>query len=64
MKQIMIVLMITLGVWACKGQDAEKLKQQENQTKKEGKEMTVAVMKTNMGTIDIELLSRSNTKNC
>lgn len=62
MKQIMIMLMITLSVWACKGQDAEKVDTTKNQTKTESKEMTVAVIKTNMGTVEIELYADQTPK--
>jgi cyclophilin family peptidyl-prolyl cis-trans isomerase len=55
MKHIMIVLMIAFGFWACNGQDTEKKETTETQSKKESKEMTVAVMNTNMGTIKIQL---------
>lgn len=57
MKQTMIILMIAMGIWACKGQDAGKVETKQTQTKKESKEMTVAVIKTNMGTIEIELFA-------
>ncbi len=62
MKQIMIMLLITLGIWACNGQDAEKVDTTKNQSKTESKEMTVAVMKTNMGTIEIELYADQTPK--
>jgi len=62
MKQIMIMLMITLGIWACNGQDAEKVDTTKNQSKTESKEMTVAVIKTNMGTIEIELYADQTPK--
>ena len=62
MKQIMIMLMITLSVWACKGQDAEKVDTTKNQTKTESKEMTVAVIKTNMGIVEIELYADQTPK--
>jgi len=62
MKQIMIMLLITLGVWACNGQDAEKVDTTKNQLKKESKEMTVAVIKTNMGTIELELYADQTPK--
>ena len=44
----MIVMMIVFGVLACKGQENDQMKSQQTQTTKESKEMTVAVMKTNM----------------
>lgn len=62
MKQTMILLMLTLGIWACKGQENDQVKPQETQTKKESKEMTVAVIKTNMGTIEIELFADQTPK--
>jgi cyclophilin family peptidyl-prolyl cis-trans isomerase len=62
MKQIMIVCLIVLGVLACKGQENDQVKPQETQTKKESKEMTVAVIKTNMGTIEIELFADQTPK--
>jgi len=58
----MIMLLITLGIWACNGQDAEKVDTTKNQSKTESKEMTVAVMKTNMGTIEIELYAEQTPK--
>jgi len=62
MKQIMIMLLITLGIWACNGQDAEKVDTTKNQSKTESKEMTVAVIKTNMGTVEIELYADQTPK--
>jgi len=62
MKQTMIMLLITLGVWACNGQDAGKVDTTKNQSKKESNEMTVAVIKTNMGTIEIELYADQTPK--
>ena len=62
MKQIMIMLIITLGIWACNGQDAEKVDTTKNQSKTESKEMTVAVIKTNMGTVEIELYADQTPK--
>jgi cyclophilin family peptidyl-prolyl cis-trans isomerase len=62
MKQTMILLMLTLGIWACKGQENDQVKPQETQTKKESKEMTVAVIKTNMGTVEIELFADQTPK--
>ena len=58
----MIVMMIVFGVLACKGQENDQMKSQETQTKKESKEMTVAVMKTNMGTIELELYADQTPK--
>ena len=57
MKQIMIVLITVFGIWACKGQDSAEVKSKEIQIKTESKEMIVAVIKTNMGTIEIELFA-------
>lgn len=62
MKKIMIVCLIVFGVLACKGQENDQVKPQETQTKKESKEMTVAVIKTNMGTIEIELFADQTPK--
>ncbi len=62
MKQTLIVLMITIGIWACKGQDAGKVDTTQTKTKTESKEMTVAVVKTNMGTIEIELFANETPK--
>ncbi len=62
MKQIMIMLLITLGIWTCNGQDDEKVDTTKNQSKIESKEMTVAVIKTNMGTIEIELFADQTPK--
>lgn len=62
MKQTMILLMLTLGIWACKGQENDQVKPQETQIKKESAEMTVAVIKTNMGTIEIELFAAQTPK--
>jgi len=58
----MIVMMIVFGVLACKGQENDQMKSQQIQTKKESKEMTVAVMKTNMGTIELELYADQTPK--
>ena len=55
MKQILVVLLFSIGFWTCNAQDTEKMKSKDVQTKKESKEMTVAVIKTNMGTIEVEL---------
>ena len=62
MKQTMIVLMIVFSVLACQGQDTGQVKSKETQTKKESTEMTVAVIKTNMGTIEIELFAKETPK--
>ena len=55
MKQILVVLLFSIGFWTCNAQDTEKMKSKDIQIKKESKEMTVAVIKTNMGTIEVEL---------
>jgi cyclophilin family peptidyl-prolyl cis-trans isomerase len=62
MKQTMIVLMIVFSVLACQGQDTGQVKSKETQTKEESTEMTVAVVKTNMGTIEIELFAKETPK--
>jgi cyclophilin family peptidyl-prolyl cis-trans isomerase len=68
MKQMLIVFMAISGFTACNAQDdTGKMPSKENQTKTEtvqteGKEMTVAVMKTNMGTIEIELFADQTPK--
>jgi cyclophilin family peptidyl-prolyl cis-trans isomerase len=62
MKQTMIVLMILFSVLACQGQDTGQVKSKETQTKEESTEMTVAVIKTNMGTIEIELFAKETSK--
>lgn len=62
MKQFIVVIMIVFGVVACQAQETDQVKSQETQTKKESKEMTVAVIKTNMGTIEIELYADQTPK--
>jgi len=62
MKQTMLVLMIVFSVLACQGQDTGQVKPKETQTKTESEEMTVAVIKTNMGTIEIELFAKETPK--
>ena len=62
MKQFMLALMIAFSVVACQAQENDQVKSQETQTKKESKEMTVAVIKTNMGTIEIELYADQTPK--
>ena len=62
MKQLMIMCMIIFGVLACKGQENDQVTSKETQNKKESKEMTVAVIKTNMGTIEIELFADQTPK--
>jgi cyclophilin family peptidyl-prolyl cis-trans isomerase len=55
MKQILILLLISFSFLTCNAQDQDKTKSKDVQTKKESKEMTVAVIKTNIGTIEVEL---------
>lgn len=62
MKKLMIVCMIVFGVLACKGQENDQVKSQEPQSIKESKEMTVAIMKTNMGVIELELFADQTPK--
>jgi cyclophilin family peptidyl-prolyl cis-trans isomerase len=62
MKQFLIVLLFALGFWTCNAQDTEKMKSKDVQTKKESKEMTVAVINTNMGKIEIELFADKTPK--
>ena len=62
MKKLMIVCMIVFGVLACKGQENDQVKSQEPQSTKESKEMTVAVMETNMGVIELELFADQTPK--
>lgn len=62
MKKLMIVCMIVFGVLACKGQENDQVKSQEPQSIKESKEMTVAVMETNMGVIELELFADQTPK--
>jgi peptidyl-prolyl cis-trans isomerase-like 1 len=62
MKQTLIVLMIVFSILACQGQDTGQVKSKETQTKEESTEMTVAVIKTNMGTIEIELFAKETPK--
>ena len=62
MKQILVVLLIALGFWTCNAQDTDKMKSKDVQTKKESKEMTVAVIKTNMGNIEVELFPDKTPK--
>jgi len=62
MKQLMIVLITVFGIWACKGQDSAEVKPKETQIKTESKEMTVAVINTNMGKIEIELFDKQTPK--
>ena len=62
MKQIMIGLIISLTTFACNAQEEGKVETKETQTKTESAEMTVAVIKTNMGTIEIELFAKETPK--
>jgi len=62
MKQVLITCIVMFTVLSCKAQDSDQMKSQETQTKKESKEMTVAVVKTNMGTIEIELYADQTPK--
>jgi len=62
MKQLMIVCLIVFGVLACKGQEDDQVTSKETQTKKESKEMTVAIIETNMGIIEIELFADQTPK--
>jgi cyclophilin family peptidyl-prolyl cis-trans isomerase len=62
MKQILVVLLIALGFWTCNAQDTGKVKSKDVKTKKGSKEMTVAVIKTNMGIIEIELFADKTPK--
>lgn len=62
MKQMMIVFFTVFALLACNAQDTEEVKTKETQTKEENKEMTVAIMKTNMGTIEIELFADQTPK--
>jgi len=58
----MIMCMIIFGVLACKGQENDQVTSKETQTKKESKEMTVAIMKTNMGVIELQLFADQTPK--
>ena len=63
MKQLMISLIISLGIFACNAQEDNKVETKKTtQTKTESTEMTVAVIKTNMGTIEIELFAKETPK--
>ena len=77
MKQIMIALITMFTVWACNGQDTNKVETKEPQTSTEQpkmeesksekfklgeNEMAVAVIKTNMGTIEIKLYADQTPK--
>jgi cyclophilin family peptidyl-prolyl cis-trans isomerase len=54
--------LFAIGFWTCNAQDTEKMKSKDVQTKKESKEMTVAVINTNMGKIEIELFADKTPK--
>lgn len=63
MKQLMISLIISLGIFACNAQEDGKVETKKTtQIKTESTEMTVAVIKTNMGTIEIELFAKETPK--
>jgi len=62
MKQLIIGLIISLGFFACNAQQEDKVEPKQTQTKVESTEMTVAVIKTNMGTIEIELFAKETPK--
>jgi cyclophilin family peptidyl-prolyl cis-trans isomerase len=62
MKQLMIALMTIFGIWTCNGQDSSKVESKENLTITESKEMTVAVINTSMGKIEIELFADKTPK--
>jgi len=72
MKHIMIGLITMFTVWACNGQDTNKVESKEQPIKTEqikpekfkleGNEMAVAVINTNMGKIEIELFADKTPK--
>ena len=62
MKQLIVGLIISLGFFACNAQQEDKVEPKQTQTKVESTEMTVAVLKTNMGTIEIELFAKETPK--
>jgi cyclophilin family peptidyl-prolyl cis-trans isomerase len=72
MKHIMIGLITMFTVWACNGQDTNKIESKEQPIKTEqikpekfkleGNEMAVAVINTNMGKIEIELFADKTPK--
>ena len=62
MKQLMIVLFVALGILAINAQDKGKVDTKKTQIKKESNEMTVAVIKTNMGKIEVELFADKTPK--
>ena len=62
MKQLIVGLIISLGFFACNAQQEDKVEPKQTQTKVESTEMTVAVIKTNMGAIEIELFAKETPK--
>ena len=62
MKQLIVGLIISLGFFACNAQQEDKVEPKQTQTKVESTEMTVAVIKTNMGTIEIVLFAKETPK--
>ena len=62
MKQLIVGVIISLGFFACNAQQEDKVEPKQTQTKVESTEMTVAVIKTNMGTIEIELFAKETPK--
>jgi cyclophilin family peptidyl-prolyl cis-trans isomerase len=62
MKHLMIGLIISLATFACNAQEEGKVETKQTQTKEESKEITVAVIKTNMGIIEIELFAKETPK--
>lgn len=63
MKQLIVGLIISLATFACNAQEEGKVETKETtQTKTESTEMTVAIIKTNMGTIEIELFAKETPK--
>lgn len=62
MKHLMIGLIISLATFACNAQEEGKVETKQTQIKEVSKEITVAVIKTNMGTIEIELFAKETPK--
>ena len=62
MKQIMILFLLTFSVLACNAQDTQEMKPMQIQKKTESNEMTVAVLYTNMGKIEIQLFADQTPK--
>ncbi len=71
MKKSLIIFMAVFGFWSCNGQDTGKVESKDQQTKTdqtkvetktEGNEMSVAVINTNMGKIEIELFADKTPK--